>query len=340
MNMLAPKMVAPSAAILILSSHDLQAVMRFDDYVDAVAEAFQMLAEGRCESPVPMQINVGDGTFHAKAASLQRGRGYVAVKINGNFPGNPSRNGLPTIQGAVYLADASDGRPLALLDSIEITRQRTAAATAVAVRYLARVNTHTATICGCGEQGRIQLRALRHTHSIDRVFAWDIDFQAARRFAAEMATELGLASTPVHVLREATLASDIIVTCTSSRTPFLGIEDVRPGTFVAAVGADNPQKSEIKPELMAEAAVVVDVLEQSIVMGDLHHAVKAGMMRPSDVRAELGVLISHKRPGRLSDDEITIFDSSGTGAQDVAAAARAYELARERGLGQRLALGG
>src|SRR5262249_47687552 len=131
MNMLAPKMVAPSAAILILSSHDLQAVMRFDDYVDAVAEGFQMLAEGRCESPVPMQINVPDGTFHAKAASLPRGSGYVAVKVNGNFPGNRSRNGLPTIQGAVFLADASEGRPLALLDSIEITRQRTAAPTAV-----------------------------------------------------------------------------------------------------------------------------------------------------------------------------------------------------------------
>src|SRR5215813_15002492 len=106
-----PKMAAPSAAILILSSQDLQAVMRFDDYVDAVAEAFQMLAEGRCESPVPMQINVAGGTFHAKAASLPCGPGYVAVKVNGNFPGNRSRSGLPTIQGAVFLADASDGRP-------------------------------------------------------------------------------------------------------------------------------------------------------------------------------------------------------------------------------------
>src|SRR5262249_60365713 len=102
MNMLAPKMVAPSAAILILSNHDLQTVMRFDDYVDAVAEAFQMLAEGRCESPVPIQINVADGTFHAKAASLPCGPGYVAVKVNGNFPGNRSLKGLPTTQGTAF----------------------------------------------------------------------------------------------------------------------------------------------------------------------------------------------------------------------------------------------
>ena len=91
--------------------------MRFDDYVDAVTEAFQMLAEGRCESPVPLQVSVADCTFHAKAASLPRGPGYIAVKVNGNFPDNRSRHGLPTIQGVVFLADANNGRPLALLDS-------------------------------------------------------------------------------------------------------------------------------------------------------------------------------------------------------------------------------
>jgi alanine dehydrogenase len=223
--------------------------------------------------------------------------------------------------------------PLALLDSIEITRQRTAAATAVATQYLARPDSRTATICGCGEQGRIQLRALRHKLELSQIFAWDIDPETSRRFAAEMAAELGIDVTAIDHLREGTLVSDAIVTCTSSRSPFLGLADVRPGTFVAAVGADNPEKSEIKPELMAKAAVIVDVLQQSIVMGDMHHAIKAAVMTPSDVRAELGTLIAERRPGRLADEEITIFDSSGTGVQDVAAAARAYELARDRGIG-------
>jgi alanine dehydrogenase len=163
MSMSLRNTTAAPGTILILSSQDLQTVMRFDDYVDAVAEAFRMLAEGRCESPVPLQVSVTDGTFHAKAASLPVGSGYVAVKVNGNFQDNRSRHGLPTIQGAVFLADANNGRPLALLDSIEITRQRTAAATAVATQYLARPDSRTATICGCGEQGRIQLRALSST---------------------------------------------------------------------------------------------------------------------------------------------------------------------------------
>jgi alanine dehydrogenase len=126
------------SGFLLLSRSDLRALMSFGDYVEAVAEAFRLLAEGRCQSPVPTEIAAQDGTFHIKAGALPNGPGYVAVKINGNFPSNKARHGLPTIQGAVYLADASDGRPLALLDSAEITLQRTGAATAVAARYLAR----------------------------------------------------------------------------------------------------------------------------------------------------------------------------------------------------------
>ena len=232
---------------IILSRQDLRAAMRFGDYVEAVADGFRLLAEGRCASPVPTQIDVAHGAFHLKPASLPRGPGYVAVKINGNFPDNRARHGLPTIQGAVLLADASNGRPLALLDSAEITLQRTGAATAVAARHLARADAGTATICGCGAQAPLQLTALRHALDIRRVFAWDIDPAAARAFAARMAAETGLAVEPVAGLREATRVSDAIVTCTPARVPFLGLDDVPAGCFVAAIGADNPAKSESGP---------------------------------------------------------------------------------------------
>ena len=322
---------------IILSRQDLRAAMRFGDYVEAVADGFRLLAEGRCASPVPTQIDVAHGAFHLKPASLPRGPGYVAVKVNGNFPDNRARHGLPTIQGAVLLADASNGRPLALLDSAEITLQRTGAATAVAARHLARADARTATICGCGAQAPLQLAALRHALDLRRVFAWDID-PAARAFAARMAAETGLAVEPVAGLREATRVSDAIVTCTPAGVPFLGLDDVPAGGFVAAVGADSPAKSEIKPELMARASVVVDVLDQAVVMGDLQHAVAAGVMRTQDVHAELGQVIAGTRPGRRDDDAIIVFDSSGTGIQDAAAAAVAYEVARQRGLGMRCSL--
>ena len=320
---------------LILSRRDLRDMMRFADYVEAIGEGFQLLAEGRCASPVPTEIPVAHGTFHVKSGSLPRGPGYVAAKINGNFPTNRARYGLPTIQGAVFLADASNGRPLALIDSMEITLQRTGAATAVAARYLARPESTTATICGCGEQGGIQLTALGHVLKLRQAFAWDIDREVARAFAARIHNDIGIKVEPVERLDNAARLSDAIVTCTSAKEPFLGVEDVRAGTFIAAVGADNPAKSEIKPELMAKATVVVDVFAQAVFMGDLHHAIIAGAMTADRVHAELGQVMSGEKPGRRNADEITIFDSTGTGIQDVAAAARAYELARERGLGLR-----
>jgi ornithine cyclodeaminase/alanine dehydrogenase-like protein (mu-crystallin family) len=325
--------------ILILSRRELESLVPFADYVEAVAEAFRLHAAGRSVAPAPLYIAGEDGGFHVKGASLPLGPGYVAFKTNANFPENKRRAGLPTIQGAVLLLDARTGTPLALLDSSEITIKRTGAATALAARYLARPESATATICGCGAQGKSQVMALRHVLDIRRVFAWDADADAARAYAAEMSGEHGIEVVPARDLASATLASDVIVTCTTSTRPFLGSSAVRPGTFIAAVGADNPHKSELHPELMARAVVVPDVLDQAVYMGDLHHALDAGVMTREDVRAELGTLISGAGPGRARPDEITIFDSTGTGIQDVAAAARAYEVALTRQCGSRIELG-
>jgi ornithine cyclodeaminase/alanine dehydrogenase-like protein (mu-crystallin family) len=281
-----------------------------------------------------MHIPAESGGFHVKAASLG---GYVAVKTNSNFPGN-RRHGLPTIQGAILLFEAANGVLLAMIDSIEITIKRTGAATAVAARYLARPDSRTATISGCGVQGRAQLEALRHGLDIRRVFLFDNDRAAAEQFAVEIAAEGALDVQVASTLRDATLQSDVIAACTTAHTPYLGAADVRPGTFIAAIGADNPEKSEIEPALMAKARVVTDVTAQCAAMGDLHHALRAGTMRAADIHAELGELVRGCKPGRTTPDEVTIFDGCGLGIQDVAASARAYELARLRDAGARISL--
>jgi len=126
------------------------------------------------------------------------------------------------------------------------------------------------------------------------------------------------------------------VTCTPSRQAYLSAKEVSPGTFISAVGADNPDKQELHPALMANSKVVADVLEQCAVMGDLHHALDAGLMVKDDVHAELGEVVAGKKPGRESDAEIIVFDSTGMALQDVAAAACAYEKAQEQGSGMRL----
>jgi len=313
----------------------LERIMGLDDYLVAVESAFRAHAEGRTSQPMPLHIEVDSGGFHAKGAFVmgpgERPAGYVAVKVNSNFPGNPAK-GLPTIQGAVLLYDATDGVLLAILDSMEITSKRTAAASALAAKHLARADARTVAICGCGEQGRAQLAAIARVRRIERAFAWDADVQKARGFASEMGAALGFEVTPVTRLRDATLASDIIVTATTSQAPFLTRDCVRPGTFVAAIGADNPHKSELHPDLFIDTKVVVDSFEQASVMGDLHHAMEAKTMaRNPAIYAELTEIVAGRKPGRENDDEITIFDSTGLAIQDVASAAVAYASFLKRG---------
>lgn len=318
-----PTTSRPPRQPLLIGREALARLMGPDDYLAAVEAAFRAHAEGRTSQPMPLHIGVDAGGFHAKGAFVALDRGYVAVKVNSNFPGNSAR-GLPTIQGAVLLYDAEDGTLLAILDSMEITAKRTAAASALAARYLARVDAKTIAICGCGEQGRAQLAAITRVRPIRRAFAWDLEAAKAARFAREVGETLAIEATPVADLREATLASDIIVTATSSCEPFLAPECVRAGTFVAAVGADNPHKSELRPGLFAVSKVVVDSIEQAAVMGDLHHAITGGKATRESVHAELAEIVAGGKPGRATEEEITIFDSTGLAIQDVASAAAAH----------------
>lgn len=317
---------------LLLSGADLAELMRPADYLDAVAQGFRAAREGRAFSPAPLHLPAAGGAFHAKAACLAGARNYAALKLNGNFPANP-RRGLPTIQGAILLCDGDTGAVLAIMDSIEITLRRTPAASALAARCLANPGAATLAICGCGDQAWAHVEALLGVLSLKRAFAWDIDPAKAQAFADRASEAFALPVAAAADLRDAVCAADIIVTCTTARSPFLTAADAPPGVFIAAVGADNPEKSEIAPSLMAAAAVVVDALDQCLRMGDLHHAIKAGATTPERVRGELADIIAGARPGRRSAEEIVVFDSTGTALQDVASAALAYERATALGRG-------
>jgi alanine dehydrogenase len=321
------------ARTLLLGRSEIAALLDLDECIAAVERAFILHAEGKTLPPGVLGVPAQDGGFHIKAAGLELGRTYFAAKVNGNFPDNARRFGLPTIQGVVVLCDAANGCPLALMDSIEITSLRTGAATAVAAKHLARSDARVATICGCGNQGRIQLRALMRVRPLQRAYAFDIDERRAEQFAREVSEALRIEVRAVRELPKAVGESDICVTCTPSRRFFLRREDVSPGTFIAAVGADSPEKQELEPALLASSTVVVDLLEQCATIGELHHALAEGCMAREDVHAELAEVIAGRKPGRTSAEEITLFDSSGTALQDAAAAAAAYEKALGLGRG-------
>jgi ornithine cyclodeaminase/alanine dehydrogenase-like protein (mu-crystallin family) len=334
---------SPGLETLLLDGGEVARLMRPADYRAAVEAAFRASAEGRGVLPAPMHIAGEDGGFHVKGAGFpagvlgRAGRAYAAFKINGNFPGNPERNGRPTIQGVIVLCDGEDGRVLALMDSIEITLQRTAAASAVAASRLARSDSRRIAVLGCGAQAWPQLAALADVLPLAEGCAWDQDLARATALARRGA-ELGLSLRPAADLAEATRGADIIVACTTAQQPYLGPEHVEPGVFVAAVGADAPHKNELQPDLLRAATLVVDSFAQALAMGDTRHAVAAGVLSERDVHAELGEIVCGRKPGRTRADEITIFDSTGVAVQDVASAAWAYERAVEQGLGRTIAL--
>ena len=303
-----------------------------DDWLSAAERAFRAAAEQKADSPHPMHIPASRGGFHVKAASISGERDYVAVKVNGNFPANPEELGLPTVQGAIILADGREGVLLALIDSIEVTLRRTAAASALAAKLLARPDSSTMLVCGCGAQARSHVAAMRNVLPLTSFLCWDRAPKAAEALALE------LNGAVVGDLRAGSLSADVIVCCTSASKAYLHSGMITPGTFIAAVGADNPEKSEVGPSLVAKSIVVVDSLRQCAEMGDLHHAIEAGARTEADVHAELAEVVAGTRVGRVSADEVIIFDSTGTALLDVTASAAIYESAACNGIGHPIGL--
>jgi alanine dehydrogenase len=322
----------------IITRSEVARLLKIDACMIAVEKAFQLHAEGKAMPPKILGLHVPGGGFHMKAGVMHLGQNYFVVKTNANFPNNRNENGLPTIQGVVAVFDASNGRLLSLMDSIEITIIRTGAATGVAAKYLANKNATAATICGCGNQGRVSLRAIQAVRKLKTVYAYDIDRGCSEVFANEMSDELHLAVTPTDNLRMALQQSDILATCTTSKKPIINKEDIKPGTFIAAVGADSDDKQELHPSVLGAGKLVVDLLEQAATIGELHHALDQGILRRENVHGELGEIIAGQKPGRTSEDEIIIFDSTGTALQDVAAAAIVYEKALATRVGVNITL--
>jgi ornithine cyclodeaminase/alanine dehydrogenase-like protein (mu-crystallin family) len=316
---------------LLFSRADVERLLDMPSCIDAVADAFRRRAAGEPTPSGVLGIHVADGGFHAKAAAMRLGRAYFAAKVNANFPANPSRHALPTIQGVLILFDAERGEPLAIMDSMSVTTLRTAAATAVAARALALPGASTLAVIGCGVQARAHVAALIAVRPLRRVVAFDADAAVAQRFAADMHALHDVRAEAVTALDSATRVSDMIVTCTPSHHAFLGADAIMPGTFIGAVGADSEHKHEIMPDLMRLATVIVDDLGQCATIGDLHHAIEAGQMQRADVRAELGDVLLDAARGRRRDDEIVVFDSTGVAIEDVAAAAMVFERAEREG---------
>lgn len=308
--------------IQIVTEAELRRLVQLDlTTVDVIEAAFAALAKGGVVMPpiLSMDLHEANGEVDVKTAYIPGFDGF-AIKVSPGFFDNP-KLGLPSLNGLMILFSARTGLVQSLfLDNGYLTDLRTAAAGAVAARHLAPANIETAGVIGTGVQARLQMQAAHLVRPFARVLVHGRDMEKARACAAELGAQLGIASEavadPAALVREAQL----VVTTTPARQPVLRAEWLHPGLHVTAMGSDQSGKNEIEPAaLMRADAYVCDRVSQCEVSGELEAALAAGVWtkgRP----AELGEVITGKRPGRLTKDCITICDLTGTGVQDTAIA--------------------
>ncbi len=315
--------------INILTESELKAAISLDaTAVQCIEDAFRTLADGKVVMPpiLSMAIHEHNGEVDVKTAYVP-GVESFAVKISPGFFDNP-KLGLPSTSGMMNLFSARTGTLEAvLLDNGYLTDVRTAAAGAVAAKHLSRKNSSVATIFGAGTQARLQLQALTLVRPITKAFIWGRDFDRATATAQELTATLGIEVNATHDAEMASAAADVIVTTTPSTTPLVKADWLKGGQHVTAMGSDQPDKGELEPECLIRATrYVADREAQCRLAGELHRAIESGVATENFKVTELCDVIAGRRPGRDSDDDLTIADLTGTGLQDTAIAT----LARQR----------
>nr|WP_306766150.1 ectoine utilization protein EutC [Shinella pollutisoli] len=320
----------------ILTEAELRRIVPLDlEAIACVEEAFHALASRAVAMPPILRLDIPEhrGEVDVKTAYVPGLDGF-AIKISPGFFDNP-KIGLPSTNGLMVLFSTKTGLVQAvLLDNGYLTDVRTAAAGAVAARHLSRPDASVAAIFGAGMQAKLQLEALRLVRPIREARIWARDAGKAEATAAELTVKLGFEVRAETDGKAAVGGADVIVTTTPSETPILKAEWLRPGQHVTAMGSDAEHKNEIEPAVITGADLyVADSLKQTRRLGELHHAIAAGVIGADDPFPELGEIVAGKKEGRTGRDQITVADLTGTGIQDTAIAALALARAGAAGAG-------
>lgn len=311
-----PMYIVPEAAIAGLITRD--------DSFRAVEAVFASMACGRARNfPVIREALGHADALYGFKSGFDRNSLALGLKSGGFWPGNAARD-LTNHQSTIFLFDADTGQIKAVIGGNLLTALRTAAASAVSIRHLARPDAEVMAMVGAGHQASFQLRAALEQRRFRRVIAWNRSPDRLDRLAA-VADEFGLPFEAVSLDRLGAEA-DVIVTILSSFAPVLTAAQIRPGTHLACMGTDTRGKQEVGTDLVAKARLFTDEVAQSVSIGECQHAVAAGLVRPDDI-VPLGRVIEGNHPGRRSPEEITLFDGTGVALQDLAVAAAVLESA-------------
>ncbi|MFH2040519.1 MAG: ornithine cyclodeaminase family protein [Chloroflexota bacterium] len=320
---------------LLLNKEEVGSLIDLDAILAAVEDGYRSFNSGLVVQPNFMAVAFP--VTHAGIdfkGGLDMGAGYMTLKASsGGYDNNPAL-GLPTGMNTVMLFEAKTSALKCIMDGTFITGCRTGAAGAISVKYLARADAEKLCVIGAGNQARRQLSAMMRVSNLTEVRVWDALPEFLDAYVKEMSAETGLKIRKCATAEEAVRGADIVVTTTRGRSgPIVKKEWVQPGTHIAAIGADMPDKQELYTDVFAGAKVVNDSIALCVESGETHNAVKAGIIQREDIHAEIGEIILGKKSGRENPDEVTIFDSVGMAIQDIVTAVMLYKGALEKKLG-------
>lgn len=321
--------------MLIVSEETCGEVVGRAEAFAAIEDIFAAMARDEAYNfPVVREaIGHADALYGFKSGFDRTGL-VLGVKSGGYWPGNAA-NGLANHQSTVLLFDPDTGQLDAVVAGNHLTALRTAASSAVSIAHLARRDAKVLGMVGAGHQAAYQLRAAVEQRPFEKVVAWNYHPEMLPRLA-EVAEEVGLPFEAVDRERLGQTA-DVIITISSSFEPLLMKDWIKPGTHIACMGTDTKGKQEVDPALIAAATLFTDEIAQSVTIGETQHAIAAGLIADTDI-TPIGTVINRVHPGRTSDDEITLFDGTGVGLQDLAVASVAAKLAQARGKATKVAL--
>ena len=315
--------------MLIVPEREIGDLMTRDAAFDAVEKVFAaMAAEDAYNFPVIREaIGYEDALYGFKGGFDKAGL-TLGLKAGGYWPHNLEKRGEINHQSTVFLFDPDTGKAKAMVGGNLLTALRTAAASSVSIKHLARKDSKVLGMIGAGHQATFQLRAALETHSFEKVIGWNYHPDMLPNIE-KVATEAGVPFEAVDLpgMRDA----DVIISITSAFAPSLMADHVSPGTHIACMGTDTKGKQEVEAALLAKASVFTDEVAQSISIGEAQHAVAQGLIKESDVY-QLGAVINGTHRGRISDEEISLFDGTGVGLQDLAVAASVVDLAIAKGV--------
>jgi alanine dehydrogenase len=314
--------------MLIVAEEVCRKVVGRAEAFKAVESVFAAMANGEAYNFPVIRESIGhaDALYGFKSGFDRAGQ-VLGLKSGGYWPANEKR-GLTNHQSTVFLFDPDTGRPKAMVGGNYLTAMRTAAASAVSIKYLARKDARVLGIVGAGFQSAFQMRAAVEQCKFDKVIGWNMHPEMLERLE-RTAAEIGLPFEPVEIDRLGAEA-DVIITITSSFAPILMRDHIRPGTHLACMGTDTKGKQEVEAELVAAASLFTDEVAQSVTIGECQHAIAGSLIREEAI-TPLGDIINGRHPGRKTEEEITLFDGTGIGLQDLAVAAAAVEMAMKSG---------